>query len=203
MDTDFVLQIGWMIHDPERASAGLRILLEMARACRPLHISEADTKAIFVEPLVRGLGWDTLDIDQVNRESQRGRPVADLHLLGKDREGKRKLASAIEVKPLDSTDLGPAYSQLSRNVRERLFAGSDTYNQEVRLQLGGEPFVRGVVTSGACWSVYDFDPTVVSVPPEDHIEICHFELQGDERPSQLIQLLGRNHLLNRLGLSVT
>jgi hypothetical protein len=198
--------LGWL-EDPDLANDCLAILRDKAARYRTQGVYEDDTRAIFVETLLRGLSWDTLDHEQVDRESNREEPtIADIHLGGKNPQRIWKVAAIIEAKRLDASPSGLrlAYVQLRGYVLNTLFnAPAGSNNEKMRLQLDGEPFVRGVVTNGACWSVYDFDPAVVDVPPENHLEICDFELQGDGDPSQLIRALGRNYLLNRLGLSAT
>src|SRR5205807_551721 len=94
--SDDVFRLGWL-DGSEVDSDCLQWLAERVERYRKLGLGENDTVAIFVEPLLRGLGWDTLDVDQVNRESQGGWPINDLHLLGKDQGGNRKVAVVIEA----------------------------------------------------------------------------------------------------------
>jgi predicted type IV restriction endonuclease len=195
--SDDLFRLGWL-NEPKLASRCLTILREKADRYKRQGVQELDTQAIFVEPLLRGLGWDTLDHDQVDREYPRGGPVvADIHLMGAG-----KVAAVIEVKILHAPDLAKAYDQLRRNVFERLFSGQDPHNQEVRLELDGMPFVRGVVTNGVSWNVYDFNPGVAELAPAQHTRVCEFDLRDNPDPGRFIQVLGRSQLLNLLRLSV-
>lgn len=76
MSTDDVLSLGWL-RDPCSAVACTNLLADKARSYSGRGLSEEDTRAIFVEPLLRGLGWDTLDNDHLGRESRR----AHLHAM--------------------------------------------------------------------------------------------------------------------------
>jgi hypothetical protein len=203
--TDDLFRLGWL-DDTKLASDCLRTLAEKAAQYRDAGAYELDTQAIFVEPLLRGLGWDTLDHNQVDREYNReGATIGDIHLGGKDHQGTWKAAAIIEVKRLDKSAHymeGRAYSQLRGCVLKKLFsASSGSHNEGIRLQFDGKWFVCGVVTNGATWRVYDFDPSVEHLRTKNHTPLCKFELQTNSDVSELVQAIGRNHLLNRFGLS--
>ena len=197
--SDDAFRLGWF-DDPKLAGRCLTTLAEKAALYKGQGVFEDDTRAIFVEPLLRGLGWDTLDHNQVDREFPRGKGniIGDIWLGGTDQEKKWRLAAAIEVKALDASDLERAYIQLRSNVLKNLFnarAGSD--NERRCLQLRGKAFVRGVVTNGGSWIVYDFHPIV----PESHTPVCRFDLQdGSEHVANFVRVIGRHHLLKELGL---
>ena len=115
------------------------------------------------------------------------------------------MAAILEVKRLD-TPLhymeGRAYSQLGRDAVNKLFgAPPGSENARMRLRFGGSWFVRGVVTNGETWNVYDFGPGMAGLKGKDHTPICRFDLQTSPNVSALVGAIGRNHLLNRLGLS--
>lgn len=202
--SDDLFRLGWL-NDPTLVNRCLTTLAEKAAQYKSEGgVYEDDTRAIFVEPLLRGLGWDTLDHCQVEREYPAAGPgviIGDIWLGGTDHEKKWKIAVAIEVKSLDSNPdrMQKAYAQLRRDVLMNLFnAPLGSRNEPFRLQLGGDPFVRGVVTNGQSWTIYDFDPSV----PEPHEPICKFDLQdGWEQVVEFVWAIGRNHLLKTLGLS--
>jgi len=64
--------LGWLEH-PKLVTGCLAVLREKAAHYRLQGAFEADTQAMFVEPMLRGLGWDTLDHEQVDREYNRPR----------------------------------------------------------------------------------------------------------------------------------
>src|SRR2546427_11855034 len=101
--SDEVFRLGWL-DDPEPGLAErcLAFLREKAAQYAGQGVFEEDTKAIFVEPLLRGLGWDTLDCKQVGREYPRRDPLGDIGLCGKDQNNALKIAALIEAKPLDA-----------------------------------------------------------------------------------------------------
>jgi hypothetical protein len=204
--SDDLFRLGWL-DDHNLASPCLTALAEKAALYRNVKeyqgVFEDDTRAIFVEPLLRGLGWDTLNHCQVDREfpAGKGNIIGDIWLVGRDHEKQGKIAVAMEVKSLES-DPGrmlEAYQQLRSNVLENLFKASPgSRNEPFRLELDGKPFVRGVVTNGNSWTVYDFAPSV----PEPHEPVCKFDLQdGSEQVALFVRAIGRQHLLNKLGLS--
>ena len=82
MRIDPVLELGWIKLD--RDLKLVRQLAAKAANYGKETQSEADTKAIFVEPILRGLGWDTLTTKEVSREGQRSFPLSDLWLLAEN-----------------------------------------------------------------------------------------------------------------------
>ena len=71
-----LFRFGWL--ETKLADACLSTLAGIADRLRGLGAFELDTIAIFVEPLLRGLGWETLDHNQVDRAP--AGPHADFEL---------------------------------------------------------------------------------------------------------------------------
>lgn len=153
---------------------------------------ESDTIAIFVEPVLRGLGWETLNHEEVDRAPRGNYPDFELYT---DSDGAMKRVAIIEVKTLDADDRylrTKALEQLYRYVSRCLkFPGKP----EWIVRLTGNPIVCGVVTNGKCWHIYDFHGD----PPERESK-CDFELQDISRKQTLIETLGRRELASRMGL---
>jgi hypothetical protein len=72
MCIDPILKLGWI--NSEEGPALARRLADKGEQNAGTTQSEADTIAIFVEPVLRGLGWDTLTWAEVSRESRREYP---------------------------------------------------------------------------------------------------------------------------------
>ncbi|HKT10260.1 MAG TPA: hypothetical protein VJW77_00405 [Terriglobia bacterium] len=169
--TDEVLRIDWL-RDPSTASNGLRLLRDLGQKYSHKGLSEADTLAIFVEPVLRGLGWDTLSISQLGRESRRADPICDMQLLYDN-----KVAVAIETKALDYDRVLTDYNgQLKGDITRRLLSTetgipgrrmteSQRWNTQHRLEHRGSVFVYGVLTNGRRWFAYDFT-TKIPIPTE-------------------------------------
>ncbi len=195
---DEVFRLGWF-EDKGLRKRCLEFLAEKSRQYAGAGVLEDDTRSIFVEPVLRGLGWDTLDHEQVDREQpgdRRGGIVGDIHLT----HGGRLLA-VIEAKPLHDPRIADADEQLRRYVVENLFlAPPGTHNAGMRFEFGGKYFVRGAVTNGELWKVYDFTRGVAN-PAEDVRLVCEFALQGGVGAEDLLRTLGRRHLLRELGLA--
>lgn len=156
-ESDAVLRLDWM--DASDAVDVARVLRELvernAKAC-----SEADTGPMFVEPILRGLGWDTLGEDVAREGPGRG-PLGDTYLYWKD----RKMAVVIEMKALQNykgkLQRKDFTGQLAPNVR-RLAAPEtlEPWRREQRLVRAGDDdgrvFAYAVLTNGRCWKIYDF-----------------------------------------------
>ena len=79
MGIDPILKLGWINSDRDLALA--RRLAERAEENGVTTQTEADTNALFVEPILRGLGWDTLDWKEVSRDGRRRYSLGDIWLL--------------------------------------------------------------------------------------------------------------------------
>lgn len=155
MNTDEIFRLGWL-QSLRSAKAGISLVAEMLGEYSLKGLCEEDTRAVFVEPVLRGLGWDTLDIRQVGRESRRAHQLGDMQLLYES-----KVAVVIEIKSLDHELRQREIAQLEKDVRQRLIgaggmSNSERWNQEHRFECDGRVFVYGVLTNGARWLVYDF-----------------------------------------------
>jgi hypothetical protein len=189
MDQDYghsneLFHLGWL-EDEKMANVYLG---DLARIAGRLECeggaSELDTIAILVEPLLRGLGWETLNHDEVDRA-----PAPDYELWGKDRGGTNKKVAIIEVENFHTRTphlRQHAYEQLRGYVVKRL-------NSESVVKLGGEPFLCGVVTNGRSWHIYDFHGQSQNLK-------CEFELGGDSDKGKFLASLDKGQLLRRLGL---
>lgn len=155
MRIDPILELGWISLDKDLKLA--RQLAAKAENYGKETQSQDDTEAIFVEPILRGLGWDTLTTKEVSRECQRSFPLGDLWLRAEDGS---KIAVIVEVQPISL-----------RNFREKdrrkleLYArglveaeeGEPENNAKWRLEGGdGRIFLYGVLTNGGKWEIYDF-----------------------------------------------
>ena len=155
---------------------------------------ESDTIAIFVETLLRGLGWETLDHNEVDRAPSGEYP--DFELYYGDSDGLTKRVAVIEVKRLDTDDRylrTEAYDQLYGYVVERLKSPDKPEIGVTGVTLGGKPILCGVVTNGKSWHVYDFRG-------ERQEPRCEFKLQDSSGKQTFIDTLARRQLLSRLGL---
>jgi hypothetical protein len=181
-----VFRIGWL-PDKKLAETYLQALSALASDLAGRGVYESDTAAIFVEPLLRGLGWETLNHDEVDRAPRGHYP--DYELYGKDREGTPKRLEVIEVKGLDTPDdylQTEALNQLAEYARV-------AHNPEQVFMLDGNRVVRGVVTNGTFWHVYDF-------VNEQQTPVCEFELGNIAGLSSFVKGLGRDHLIQQFGL---
>jgi hypothetical protein len=203
--SDDLFRLGWL-EDPklELARKGVTELADKAKNYAGQGVFEDDTRAIFVETLLRGLGWDTLEHDEVDRELPGDHPpIGDIHLFGKDLQAISKVAEVIEVKALDEHNLiSKAYWQLHRDIHDRLFTAGNDFTRKVLLRFDGRPTVRGVLTTGASWITYHFDPNTEDLNAKEHKPVCEFELQGgtDAAVSAFVGAIGRRHLLGALCL---
>src|SRR5438445_401829 len=128
--------------------ADISEIVERINRCFLRHISEWDTSSLFVEPPLARLGWDVLDVDEVNRESRRGWQLADIQLLLAN-----KIAVVLEIKCLDRTGLEGEYWKLIHAINVGLMELHDDWNYNHRLgrTCGSSVFVRGVLTNGQEW----------------------------------------------------
>lgn len=188
-----VFSLGWL-EDPRLASGCVSSLAKIASHLKGTGAYESDTAAIFVEPVLRGLGWETLDHDEVDR-APRG-PYPDYTLYGKDGQGTPKLLAIIEVKRLDYPAqhlwVSP-YKDLHRYIVRRF--GNPKFVVESVVAPNGEPVVCGVVTNGRSWHVYDFRGEKC-----DAIKKHNFDLGGRPDLRAFVETLGRGQLGHRLGL---
>jgi predicted type IV restriction endonuclease len=178
-------RLGWL-EDKRTADTCLSDLAKRAERLKGEGVFELDTIAIFVEPLLRGLGWDTLDHDQVDRAP--GGNYPDFELFGR---GKRM--AVVEVKSLETGDRylqKNAYEQLYGYALERL---RRLPKQDWVVMLRDQPIVCGVVTNGRSWQVYDFHGERQDLK-------CEFDLQRNPDKRMLVASLGRLQLLARLGI---
>ncbi len=196
-----LLRIGWL-DDPSAALPLVKGLARKAEAYKPRSIGEWSTASIFVEPLLRGLGWDTLDIEQVGRESRRPSQVADIHLYAGSPEGTWDLRLLLEVKDLtrreQDLESQALVETLRNNVRDRLFQGKNGYNARVRPTPVGGWLLRGVLTNGRLWMIHDFSVAADTSPEVLHVG--RFELSGslDQRQiDNFRDLLSREVILRR------
>jgi hypothetical protein len=187
-----LVSLEWLQKD--MATTYLNILAEKAnRLLDQGGAYELDTAAIFVEPLLRGLGWDTLDHEKVDRAP--AGPYPDVELYGTEGDSTAKRVAAIEIKRLDTDDAffrTSALDQLHRYVSYCL-SGSVGKPDWV-LKLRNEPIICGVLTNGRWWLAYDFHGKGRELK-------CDFNLQSTQDLQAFRQTLERSHLLKRLGLS--
>ena len=200
-DADQVLRLGWL-QELNSATKGIRLLAAKSREYFPRGLSEEDTRAVFVEPVLRGLAWDTLDINDVGRESRRGDPLGDMQLLYDS-----KIAVVIEIKPLDRERLERYLGQLEGDVIDRLIeAGkgrtleqmnnSQKWNWKHRLKHNGNIFAYGVLTNGRNWSIYDFTSGKPSNYQASRKPVFEFDLiqADDDHLKELPKILGRDRI---------
>jgi hypothetical protein len=191
--SDKMFRLGWL--EDAVAEACLSNLAKIADGLKGQGAYESDTIAICVEPLLRGLGWETLNHNEVDRAPSGNHPDFELYGRGKDPEATPKRVAVIEVKSLDTPDRylrQNASEQLYGYVRERLARLPNKSDWVV--MLGDQPIVCGVVTNGKSWLIYDFHG-------EGHQDLkCEFNLQGQSDVRMFVKSLGKRELLNRLGL---
>jgi hypothetical protein len=184
-------RLGWL--EEEMADTYLNDLANIADRLVGEGAFELDTTAMFVEPLLRGLGWETLDHDQVDRAPGGNYPDFELYGRGKDRDATIKRAAVIEVKGLETKDpflRKDAYEQLRGYAHRRL---SNLPNHDWVVMLRGQPTMCGVVTNGRNWRIYDFCGGSREFR-------CCFGLQAKRDRATFLEILGRRQLLTRLGI---
>ena len=126
-----------------------------------LRKSEAQTRYALVDPLLRGLGWDTSDPTQVVPEYRTQTGPADYSLL--DREGEPALM-------LEAKKLGRALSDgLSQSIGYCLEKGTLYF----------------AVTDGQKWEVYETHKPV----PVEQKRLVHFDLRSDSAPEVCLAAL--------------
>ncbi len=156
MCIDPVLKLGW-INSGEGLALARRLADKAEKNARTTQ-SEADTVAVFVEPILRGLGWDTLTWAEVSRESRRKYPLGDLWLLAKK---GTKIAVIIEVKQIGlptftETDRMQLEVYARKLVEAKEGPTDPENNWKRRLEDGGRVFLHGVLTNGQKWEIYEF-----------------------------------------------
>jgi hypothetical protein len=155
MRIDPILELGWINSDKSLELA--RGLAEKAAENAGATQTEADTLAVFVEPILRGLGWNTLTWKEVSRDSRRRYCLGDIWLLA---ESGTKIAVIIEVKQIGLQNFREKdHRQLVMDARSLAEAeeGEPANNRNWRLDDGaGRVFLHGVLTNGEKWEVYDF-----------------------------------------------
>jgi len=196
MSIERILELGWIKSDNDLVLA--RQLAADAEGYAANTQSEADTIAVFVEPILRGLGWGTLTTKEVSRESRRSYPLGDLWLLA---ENGTKIAVIIEVKQIGQRnweDEGPKQLEVYvyRLVKAR--KGDPQDNWKWRIEDGsGTVFLRGVLTNGKKWNVYDFKiekagTEAASISPEPR---CQFDLSNDKEGwSKFLSEIGKDEI---------
>src|SRR5258708_11687724 len=80
LSTD-LLELNWFFREPECVTANINAIRVKADLYYGRNISEEDTLFSLVQPVLRGLGWDTTDNEQVQYENRAGLQVADAHLV--------------------------------------------------------------------------------------------------------------------------
>lgn len=183
-----LFRLRWL-EDERLAGNSLSLLAGLASSLKGEGVYEADTAAIFVEPLLRGLGWDTLDHDQVDR-ARPGMEDPDYELYAKASNHVPKSVAILEVKQLEADELylrGDAFEQLRKYVLNPLG------KPEWVVMEDGRRVVRGAVTNGRWWHVYEFHGDQYNLR-------CEFDLQSNPDVRGFLESLGRHQLLSRLGL---
>src|SRR5439155_7310120 len=144
-----------------------------------------DTIAIFVEPLLRGLGWETLDHNQVDRAP--AGPHADFELWS-DGAIKKRVVGYRSGAP---GCIGPTSS------RTRLRAGLWLCRKPREAGRCFEIRGRGICLrggdNGKSWRVYEFHG-------EQQELKCEFDLRDNPDVPTFVDTLGRRQLLRRLNL---
>ena len=161
------LRLGWLLR-PDPVDELLLHLARTAGGLRKAGVYEADTRAIFVEPILRGLGWDTLDHDSVDRERS-GLPDPDYWLTANG-----YLLAAIEVKALrDGAESSP--KRKDDDQLAKYIAAAHIAAKEMRLSIPakkGANLLRGVLTDGDHWIVRQFR----GGSPDPDFADCDFSL---------------------------
>ncbi len=202
--TDEALRLNW-IREPQSVQVGGAFLKDWVRE-NSEHCSEEDTRAV-VEAVLRGLGWDTLT-GEVAREGDVR--LGDFHLYyggaGPRGSGKarRRIAVLIEAKRLEAR---PAqlrrhpFQELVGYVRSLSDPGSlpakeRAWVEGVQLAARGDVFIRGVLTTGRLWWVYDF--THAQPSPDGgllHLDLAESSVAGLQ---ELLTVLGKEHICSEV-----
>ena len=184
-------RLGWL--EEEMADTYLSDLANLADRLVGEGAFELDTTAIFVEPLLRGLGWETLDHGQVDRAPGGNHPDLELYGRGEGRDATIKRAAVIEVKGLETRDpylREDAHEHLRGYAHRRL---NNLPNHDWVVMLRGQPTLCGVVTNGRTWRICDFCGRSREFR-------CCFGLQAKRDRATFLEILGRGQLLTRLGI---
>jgi hypothetical protein len=170
--------------------------------CTHKGISEWDTASLFVEPVLRELGWDTFDISQVCRESRRGWQLGDMQLLVKVAGQEPRLAAVIEIKSLDHRILSGFLDGLYEDIKLGVLENHDHWNYTHRLSrsIDDAVFVHGVVTNGQHWKIFDLTsrPGSASLSDKQREPLCDVSLSSTDWESPLRRALGRPELKERV-----
>ncbi len=200
MSINPMLELGWINLDTDYKLVGQ--LAAKAENYKKGIQSEADTKAIFVEPILRGLGWDTLTVTEVSRESPRRYPLSDLWLLA---ENGTKIAVLIEVKPITFRSFRDRdRRQLDVNARNLIETEEGELDNDEKLYLDnrdGRVFLYGVLTSGERWEVYDYGMQKADkhVSPFSPKLLYKLDLTtGKEGLRELVPILGKEPIMSKV-----
>ena len=130
------------LEETVKAILGLRQTIERYRA--NLERNEIQTRVTLIDPMLRALGWDVSNPDEVVQETGRGAGVADYAL--KDRNTGMPIL-LLESKSLN-TDLGKARAQVARYCY-------------------GEAVESAIITDGDDWILLDIDGDVFDDETDD------------------------------------
>jgi hypothetical protein len=180
--TNAALQLGWLTG---ASATSLDILVWLGRKAREavgLGPSEWDTASVVVEPILRGLGWDTLDFNQVWRENRSPRTqLADIQLVQ-----KKKIVVLIEVKQLSYTlDKDSDKLKSLTDPQKDQFVGqlwaygnrllNDSQFEQKRCVRNREQFLWGLLTNGRVWLLYDLAQAYKKALQDLHSRIYPFD----------------------------
>ena len=153
MGIDPILKLGWINSDQDQELA--RALGQKAEENAGATQTDADTIAVFVEPILRGLGWNTLSWKEVSRDLRRRYSLGDIWLLA---EKGQKIAVIMEVKQIGQRKIREKdHRQMALCARSLVEAEEGEIHRKWRLDgRDGRVFLYGVLTTGQKWEVYDF-----------------------------------------------
>lgn len=204
-----VLELGWLLKETNEVLLLLEKLRTQANNCLSRELSESQTASLFVEPILRGLGWHTDDIEQVPVPRQEGEiQLGDIHVLVAG-----KVVVLFEIKalrrPHQFDKMRHRMRHLFRNEDEHhvaqlwaegnCFLGKDTpENVRKRCLRNGKPFLWGVLTNGAHWLIYDLAEVYgrLRVNLESHVEpIAEAEIfRSDPNLLSILRSISRSAL---------
>jgi hypothetical protein len=195
----------WLLNDSDLALEELGKIAQKAKDYEERGLSEWSTAAIFVEPILRGLGWETLDDDDVWRESRGRIQFADFALLS-----DKKILALIEIKSLwpdfkfdkEKDELVSLTKPKNRHwVGQLLAYGNKFLVGQIPKGFTARPcrrnggvFLRGILTNGVHWLVYDLAQAYKLA--RRYKEAIH-ELHGRVQP------IGETHLFGDLQSALT
>ena len=198
MGIDPILKLGWINSDQDlKLACGLA---EKAQKNAGATQTEADTIAVFVEPILRGLGWDTLTWTEVSRDSRRRYSLGDMWLLA---EKGRKIAVMIEVRHIGLRRLREKdRRQLAVYARSLVETEEGEHNRKWRLDDGADRvFLYGVLTTGEKWEVYDFgiQKAGTAAPSNSRKLLCECDLATDkEGLKELSSYIGKDTIMSKV-----